>query len=315
MGVFALSVVVGLAIGVISGLLGIGGGTMMVPVFRLVFGLSAVGSTATSLFTIIPTSISGAVTHIREKTCMPQLGLAMGLGGACTSSIGVMFAQMSPGWAVMLGTAIAIAYSASTMLRKALKMPKPSEVARRGQDECSSSSGLPTAAEIEAGHLADADAHAGTSTNGLRVKPMGDADLPPSNPVPRASTSLSKKRIVEGVLIGMFGGTVSGYVGLGGGFLMIPLMTSLLDMPMKQASGTSLIAVLLLALPATVAQCFYGNVDYAIGVAMACGSIPGAYLGAKLVSRVPERMLRFAFAGLLGVAAVLLVVKELGALG
>ena len=313
-GVLVLSAIVGLAIGVVSGLLGVGGGTMMVPVFRLVFGLSAVGSTATSLFTIIPTSISGAVTHMREKTCVPQLGLAMGLGGACTSSLGVMLAQMSPGWMVMSGAAIVIAYSASTMLRKALKMPKSSGTATEWRKERASSPAQPAGMEeTEADRFVGAQAK--DSAIEPRANPEGKSDSASANPASRVPISLSKKQVVGGILIGMVAGVASGYVGLGGGFLMIPLMTSVLDMPMKQASGTSLIAIIMLALPAAVTQCVYGNVDYVVGIATACGSIPGAYLGAKLVSRVPERALRFAFAGLLAVAAVLLVVKELGALG
>ena len=56
---FVLPAIAGVAIGILSGLLGIGGGTVMVPIFRLAFGMSPVVSTATSLFAIIPTSISG----------------------------------------------------------------------------------------------------------------------------------------------------------------------------------------------------------------------------------------------------------------
>ena len=110
----------GLAIGICSGLLGIGGGMVMVPIFRLAFGMSAVASTATSLFTIIPTSISGAVTHVRGKTCIPRLGAAMGLAGALTSPAGVWLAQVSPPWAVMLVAALIISYSAVKMLGKSL---------------------------------------------------------------------------------------------------------------------------------------------------------------------------------------------------
>ena len=114
---FGLPVLVGVFIGILSGLLGIGGGTIMVPVFRLAFGLSPLMSTATSLFTIIPTSISGAVSHIKGKTCVPALGLAMGLGGALTSPVGVWLASLSPAWLVMLAAALIIGYSAVNMLR------------------------------------------------------------------------------------------------------------------------------------------------------------------------------------------------------
>ncbi len=96
-GTFAIMALIGIVIGLFSGMLGIGGGMVMVPLFRLVFGMSAVGSTATSLFTIIPTSVSGAISHARAKTCVPKLGIALGVGGACTSWLGVWLAQLSPG--------------------------------------------------------------------------------------------------------------------------------------------------------------------------------------------------------------------------
>ena len=252
-----ITVFVGFCIGTLSGLLGVGGGTIMVPVFRLGFGLSAVASTATSLFTIIPTSISGGIQHIRNKTCIPKLGFALGIGGACLSPVGVQLAQLSPSWLVMVAVACAIGYSSFTMLHKAIKAPKG-------------------------------------NTN--------DFELP----------AFERNDLIKAVFIGAGVGLVSGYIGLGGGFLMIPLMVALLNLPMKVASGTSLIAVMILALPATIMQCVLGNVDYMVGIAIACGSIPGALFGAWLVKYVPERTLRFIFSLFLGVAAILIVVKELG---
>jgi hypothetical protein len=92
-------------------------------------------------------------------------------------------------------------------------------------------------------------------------------------------------------------------------------MLSLYKMPMKIASGTSLVAIILIALPATILQCWYGNVDYLAGIAIACGSIPGALIGARLASKAPERALRFTFAAFLGVAALLMVLREVGLFG
>ena len=105
-------VLVGIGIGILSGMLGIGGGTVMVPIFRLAFDMSAIMSTATSLFTIIPTSISGAVSHIRAKTCIVSLGVAAGIGGACTSPLGVWLATISPAGLIMAAAALIIGYSA-----------------------------------------------------------------------------------------------------------------------------------------------------------------------------------------------------------
>ena len=84
---FAAPALAGIFVGVMSGLLGVGGGTIMVPIFRLAFGMSPLASTATSLFAIIPTSISGVASHMRAKTCVPKLGVALGIGGALTSPV------------------------------------------------------------------------------------------------------------------------------------------------------------------------------------------------------------------------------------
>lgn len=267
----------GVAIGIMSGMLGIGGGTVLVPLFRLLFGMSAIGSTATSLFTIIPTSISGAVTHIRNKTLYLKLGLILGLGGACTSPLGVWLASISPSWAVMLVAALVIGYSAINMLYKAAKMKST------------------TAAPGEPTTVRDAKT------------------LSESETVPRVH--LDRRKTVIGIVIGLLAGLLSGYVGVGGGFIMVPFIIAFIGVPMKMASGTSLVAVILLAIPGTIEHAMMGNIDYLAGLIVAVGSIPGAIIGARLVRIIPERMLRFMFGGFLIIAAILLALNEFSVLG
>ena len=127
--------------------------------------------------------------------------------------------------------------------------------------------------------------------------------------------SIGWREMGIGAAIGLFAGLASGYVGVGGGFIMVPLMMSVLHVPMKLTSGTSLIAVMILAVPGVVTQAMLGNINWVAGIAVACGSIPGAALGARLIPKVPERQLRFLFAGFLVVAAVLLVVNQLNLWG
>ncbi|WP_415995396.1 sulfite exporter TauE/SafE family protein [Gordonibacter pamelaeae] len=294
---------VGIGIGILSGMLGIGGGTVLVPIFRLAFGMSPIMSTATSLFTIIPTSVSGAVSHIRHKTCVPSLGLAAGLGGACTSPIGVWLATISPAWMVMLAAALIIGYSAVNMLRKAWKM-KP---ARAGAAVPAAPAGEPPveAAVEQAGDAAAND-------DAAPEVPAGESSV--AADTGKAFPKLTRKQLAIGAAIGLGAGLASGYVGVGGGFIMVPLMLSLVGISMKQASGTSLIAVMLLAIPGTIEQGLLGNIDYMAGIAVAVGSIPGAVIGARLVRLVPERTLRFIFGGFLIVAAVVLVLNEVGVL-
>lgn len=300
---FVLPAIAGLVIGILSGLLGIGGGTVMVPIFRLAFDMSPVMSTATSLFAIIPTSISGAASHIRHKTCIPSLGLAAGLGGAITSPLGVWLAQISPAWLIMVAAALIIGWSAVKMLSKAFKLRSK----KRADEKVSSKSaiGLDEAALERAGDAAANEDALGGPAAGAQAA-SDDED---------ATTKLTRKQLLIGAAIGLGAGVASGYVGVGGGFIMVPLMLSLVGIEMRQASGTSLIAVMILAIPGVVEQAFLGNINYTAGIAIVVGSIPGAVIGARLVRVVPELMLRFIFGGFLIVAAVILVLNEFGILG
>ena len=269
---FIAPALAGVFVGVMSGLLGVGGGTIMVPIFRLAFGMSPLASTATSLFAIIPTSISGVVAHARAKTCVPKLGLALGVGGAVMSPLGVWLASVSPGWLVICVAAIVMGFSAFKMFKKAVK-------------------------------CAPAPRAGAASAHSASPKPVPD------------QPHLSRKQYLQGACIGLIAGLASGYVGVGGGFIMVPLMLAVLDIPMSLASGTSLIAIMILAIPGVIEQGLLGNIEYLAGIAIVVGSIPGALVGARLVRVVPERQLRFIFGGFLLVAAVMLMLNEFGILG
>ena len=307
LGLLIVSLAVGVGVGVLSGLLGIGGGTVLVPVFKLGYALSPIMSTATSLATIIPTSISGAISHVRRKTCVPSLGVAAGLGGAITSPVGVWLATMSPDWAIMVAAAAVIAYSATTMFSKALKAPKGEGTAKAAANAevANACSGKSSAEEVEARETA-------AGTPGARAEAHGAEAAVAGAPAMPAVPQMTRRQLVMGVGVGAIAGVASGYVGLGGGFVMVPLMVSLFHIPMKLTSGTSLIAVALLALPAAVTQTMLGNVSWLVALAVAAGSVPGALLGARLIPRVPERTLRFIFSGFLLVGAVLLALNQTG---
>ena len=323
---FIVPALVGVLIGIASGLLGIGGGTVMVPIFRLAFGMSATMSTATSLFAIIPTSISGAISHVKGKTCIPALGIAAGLGGACLSPVGVWLAQLSPDWLVMLVAALIIGYSAINMFKKAFKL-RPAGQPAAGADAAASpstqSSGAPEGSRTEVRvasatarisgtgeTLADPSATGGSSAAASLTSSGGQAASASSDDAP-----LSRKQLLQGAAIGLIAGLASGYVGVGGGFIMVPLMLSIIGIPMRKASGTSLIAVMILAIPGVIEQGIIGNINYLAGIAIVIGTIPGAVIGAKLVTKVPERTLRLLFGCFLIVAAVMLVLNEVGVLG
>lgn len=321
---FAFSIVAGLIVGIFSGLLGIGGGTLMIPLFRLGFGLSAIVSTATSLFTIVPTSIAGCITHLKNKTCIAKIGLIAGVAGACTSPLGVLAATNSPDIAIMACAAIIIAYSAITMFRKAIKMPKrtDSDLSMRATLQRFR---MEFADETE--EMPDGRQDSGERTGQVQGDHVRETQAAPARTTEKAiahevqksvntiEAPMTAKRLLTGAAIGLVAGFASGYVGVGGGFLMVPLFISLLGITMKKASGTSLIAVVILAIPGVITQTLHGNVDFVAGIAMAIGSIPGALIGASLIRYIPERKMRFLFGFFLLFAAIILVINELNVFG
>lgn len=115
-------------------------------------------------------------------------------------------------------------------------------------------------------------------------------------------------------LLGIATGVYSGFLGLGGGFVLVPLLARWFGFPIKRAIGTSLVAVSILAVPGTVAHAALGHVDYLLALGLMLGVVPGALLGARLTAVASEKTVRFGFAGLLLATGFLLALNEIGAL-
>ena len=269
-GLFVILVLAGFVLGVLSGLLGIGGGMLTIPTFRLALGLSAVSTTATSLLVIIPTAITGALSHVREKTCIVWLGVSMGVGGACTSAIGAYLATIAPSAVVMCVAAVVIGYSVFNMLRGAIRQYRKPSV--------------------------DGITAEGGSADGGKAESFADRPTP--------------KKCLFGFAIGLIAGLVAGFIGVGGGFIMVPLMVAVLGVSMHKASGTSLVGIAILAIPGVIEHIILGNVVYLVAIAMCVGTIPGAIIGSKLCSRFSDRGLRLLFGVMLIIVAVILIVNE-----
>ncbi len=100
-----------------------------------------------------------------------------------------------------------------------------------------------------------------------------------------------------GIMVGAIGGMLSGLTGLGGGFIMVPLLVYLFGMTQHGAQGTSL-AVLLPPLGAFAFWHYYrnGHVDVPVAILVAIGFVFGGYLGGWLAQLVPGSLLRKGFA-------------------
>lgn len=226
----ALTVLAGLAAGVISGLFGLGGGVVAVPAALWISGTDFHGAKAASLMVIVFGSTIALRRHHRAGNVDWKRGLRLAAGGVAGSILSSLIARDVSGTA--LGTAFGV-----LMILVGLRMA-----------------------------LAAA---------------------------PREQRVTFPGAIF---LLGFVAGTLTGFLGIGGGVVMTPGL-ALIGVPMHVAVATSLVGVIGNGFFAAVTQAFIGlgPVMLRVGVPLAIGAMLGGRLGAKLALVLPEARLRRAF--------------------
>lgn len=114
--------------------------------------------------------------------------------------------------------------------------------------------------------------------------------------------------------LGAIAGAYSGFLGLGGGFLLVPLLYRFGGFTIHRAIGTSLVAVAVLAVPGSITHWALGHVDLMLALGLTLGVVPGAVIGARLTSAAREHTVRTAFAVFLVIVGIVLGVSEAGVL-
>jgi hypothetical protein len=112
------------------------------------------------------------------------------------------------------------------------------------------------------------------------------------------------------ILLGLVAGTLSGLLGIGGGIILVPALAGMLGVPLKRALGTSLTAVVVLAIPGTIVHAALGHIDWTAALLLAIGSIPGARIGATIALGTRERNLRILVGSFLALVAVVYGVQQ-----
>ncbi len=111
------------------------------------------------------------------------------------------------------------------------------------------------------------------------------------------------------VLAGTVVGVGASFTGLGGGFLMVPLLL-FMGYSAQKTVGTSFLAILVISISALVAHGKLANVDWRVGLLLGLGGIAGAQIGARLVEHVTTADFKRIFAVVLAGLAVYLFFKR-----
>lgn len=129
------------------------------------------------------------------------------------------------------------------------------------------------------------------------------------------SRAESTSGVVRCVLVGIVAGFLSGLFGVGGGILIVPALVLVLGFDQRLAHGTSLAAVLPIAISSLSSYALDDKVDWTVGFLLAVGAVGGAVVGTHILHKLPHDALALAFAALLIATAVRLVIDHSDATG
>lgn len=119
---------------------------------------------------------------------------------------------------------------------------------------------------------------------------------------------------VKVVVVGAAVGALTGVLGVGGGFLIVPALVMLVGLPMSQAVGTSLIVIAMNSVAGLAGHLGGASLDWALIATFALAGFVGTYLGTRLNSRIGAGVLRKGFALFVITLALVLLADNLGRL-
>ena len=111
------------------------------------------------------------------------------------------------------------------------------------------------------------------------------------------------------LLAGLAVGILTGFFGVGGGFLVVPALVLVLGLPMREAVGTSLVVIAINAAAALAGHLRYGGIDVTITLLFIAGGAGGSLVGSRLSGRLDERRLRQGFTGMVVLIALSMLAR------
>lgn len=263
-------VLVGAAAGVFAGLFGIGGGIVIVPALILFAGFPLVRATGTSLAAILlPVGILGVVAYHRARMVDLRASALIAAGLLTSVVAGAWLANTLPVDLMRKLFAVFCLYVSWNFVDPAGRLDRWK--ARAGE-EAGWKPGRAAAGAARAG-AGDMAAAAGTE--------------PEAHPRP-AAAALVGVGLVAGVMAGMFG--------IGGGNIIVPLLTLVFRYSAKRAIATSLGAILFpFGIPGVVYYHNAGNLDLGAAAWIALGLFAGTVVGARITISLPSRTVKLLY--------------------
>ncbi|MEL6789214.1 MAG: sulfite exporter TauE/SafE family protein [Pseudomonadota bacterium] len=253
--------IMGGGVGFLSGMFGVGGGFLMTPLL-IFYGIPAPVAVGTEASQIVASSVSGVTAHLKRKTVDFQMGGFLVLGGGLGALLGILlFRYLSALGQIDL--IISLSYVSFLGVIGGLMLVESINTLRKTPDM------RPRRKKRSAPWMAALPFAMRFRRSGLYISP-----IPP-------------------IILGMVVGILSAIMGVGGGFIMVPAMIYLLNMPTNVVVGTSLFQIIFVTAITTVLHATANfTVDIFLALLLLIGGVLGAQLGARTGVHLKAEQLR-----------------------
>jgi len=275
-----LTLPLGLFIGLALGALGGGGSILAVPALVYVVGLGPKGAVTTSLVVVGVAALGGVIGHWRAGRVRVSAGLWFGVAGVAASLLGTRLNRA-------VDPNVLLAAFAGLMMLAAWRMWV---AARRSRHQVASSG--PSERTSTGGAVA------GHSSVQTLVRP----------PARQLRMSTVLRVLVAGSVVGF----MTGFFGVGGGFIIVPALVLALGFDMPTAVGTSLLIIALNSAVALASRLATTGVDWHVAIPFTLAGVAGAVAGNHLATRVHASTLQRWFTVLLIVVATYTLARVAG---
>ena len=269
----------GILVGLLSGIFGVGGGFLMTPLLIMI-GVPPTVAAASDSNQIVGASTSGTLAHYRLGNVDFKMGILLLIGGVIGGTVGVQIIKIlravgNADFLIKITYVLMLGFVGSYMFLESLQALRKKKAAQA----------VPAAKESKYARL------------------LGK--LPWQTDFPTSGVRLS---VLMPLGLGVFVGILAAIMGVGGGFIMVPVMVYLLRMPMHVVVGTSLFQILFTCIDVTIMQAYSNHtVDFVLALILLLGSTLGAQFGAKISKKLGGDQLKILLASIV----LLVMVKML----
>jgi uncharacterized membrane protein YfcA len=302
-----LAAAVGLLLGGALGLFGGGGGILAVPMLVGLLGMDVDQAATASLVIVLFGALGGLVSHHRAGRVLWRAGLLFGATSIAGATIGALLAARVPDWIKLSAFLVLMVAAGLAMLRNARRQPatrtvaQPSLVAATGSAGASGPDADPGAALVDI--------------------PAADLPVPPAPPGPDtsdgspATPATLTYSVPLIILLATATGLVTGFLGVGGGFLVVPALVLSLRMPMANATATGLVVIAIASTAALVVRLTHSATmgQPALTAEIVVATVIVSLFAARFSNRMSPRALGTGFAVLVLAMSLLVAVLALQA--